>query len=584
MQIKEETELDVLFEEILYEGVHDKGIFKAVFLAGGPGSGKDYVLDNTLAGHGMTEINSDKAFEYLLDKEKLDKRMPDNEEEQRNVVREKAKSMTELRQRLALQGRNGLVINGTGDDFDKIKRIKEKLEALGYETSMMMVNTADEVSKQRNIDRGQRGGRTVPEDKRKEKWDAAQKSRPQFAELFKDNYAEFDNSEDLRSANPDVVKGKKDEMTTHFKNFQKFISKPPKNDIAKEWVASQLGNKDTLPTKSVAPETMHPSNKDSKATQEAKQLGLTYFGFGRWGKGGVITHHVVHGSLVANEVEKRGQTVVQVPQTKTIEKIKKVNEEFESFLNEESKVDLHPSKLMKDNNGKVRTFMIRRNAAKEAHTHNGVVHKAEKGYVVKIKENEDVKSNSQFSKNENESGRISKSGSSTRTSGASGRSFCEETSPRKKITLAEIRSRQTKINEIDGGIEPGLSMASSGENMSRGLDRSMVTTGVKYNRDPKKKTVKEGYGPWGKMTQDKLDKIAKAKKREEKEKGLMRRPGSTPQKSGVNYVAKVNKLSEVSVIKELTGDETGASIGDQKEGELKRVGINLKTFKAKKFI
>ena len=513
------------FESLLIEGVHDKGIFKAVFLAGGPGSGKDYVLDNTLAGHGMTEINSDKAFEYLLDKEKLDKRMPDNEEEQRNVVREKAKSMTELRQRLALQGRNGLVINGTGDDYDKIKRIKEKLEALGYETSMMMVNTADEVSKTRNVERGQRGGRTVPEDKRKEKWDAAQKARPQFAELFKDNYAEFDNSEDLRSANPDVVKGKKDEMTTHFKNFQKFISKPPTNDIAKEWVASQLGNKDTLPTKSVAPETMHPSNKDSKATQEAKQLGLTYFGFGRWGKGGVITHHVVHGSLVANEIEKRAQTVVQVPQTKTIEKIKKVNEEFESFLNEESKVDLHPRKLMKDNNGKVRTFMIRRNAAKEAHLHNGVVHKAEKGYVVKIKENEDVKSNSQFSKNENEGGRISESGSSTRTSGTSGRSFYEETGPRKKITLTEIRTRQKQINEIDGGIEPGLSMASSGENMSRGLDRSMVTTGVKYNRDPKKKTIKE-----------------------------------------------------------LTGDETTMSTGDKKEDELKKVGINLSSFKAKKFI
>jgi hypothetical protein len=529
MQVQEETELDVLFEEILYEGVHDKGIFKAVFLAGGPGSGKDYVLDNTLAGHGMTEINSDKAFEYLLDKEKLDKRMPDNEEEQRNVVREKAKSMTELRQRLALQGRNGLVINGTGDDFDKIKRIKEKLEALGYETSMMMVNTADEVSKTRNVERGQRGGRTVPEDKRKEKWDAAQKSRPQFAELFKDNYAEFDNSEDLRSANPDVVKGKKDEMTTHFKNFQKFISKPPKNDIAKEWVASQLGNKDTLPTKSVAPETMHPSNKDSKATQEAKQLGLTYFGFGRWGKGGVITHHVVHGSLVANEIEKRGQTVVQVPQTKTIEKIKKVNEEFESFLNEESKVDLHHSKLMKDNNGKVRTFMIRRNAAKEAHLHNGVVHKAEKGYVVKIKENEHVKSTSQFFKDENESGRISESGSSTRTntrtSGESGRSFYEETGSRKKITLAEIRTRQKEINEIDGGIEPGLSMASSGENFSRGLDRSMVTTGVKYSRDPKKKTIKE-----------------------------------------------------------LTGDETTMSTGDKKEDELKKVGINLSSFKAKKFV
>ena len=37
-------------------------------------------------------------------------------------------------------------------------------------------------------------------------------------------------------------------------------------------------------------------------------------------------------------------------------------------------------------------------------------------------------------------------------------------------------------------------------------------------------------------------------------------------------------------LEELTGDETGASIGDQKEGELKRIGINLKTFKAKKFV
>ena len=29
--------------DLLTEGVHDDGIFKAVFLAGGPGSGKSYV-------------------------------------------------------------------------------------------------------------------------------------------------------------------------------------------------------------------------------------------------------------------------------------------------------------------------------------------------------------------------------------------------------------------------------------------------------------------------------------------------------------------------------------------------------------
>ncbi len=77
-------------EEVLNEGVHDASIFKAVFLAGGPGSGKDYVLDNTLAGHGLTEINSDRALEFMMDKEGLDKKMPSSEEEKRNFVRGRA--------------------------------------------------------------------------------------------------------------------------------------------------------------------------------------------------------------------------------------------------------------------------------------------------------------------------------------------------------------------------------------------------------------------------------------------------------------------------------------------------------------
>ena len=55
--LENQIPVDDLFEELIVEGVHDKSIFKAVFLAGGPGSGKDYVLDNTLSGHGLTEID-----------------------------------------------------------------------------------------------------------------------------------------------------------------------------------------------------------------------------------------------------------------------------------------------------------------------------------------------------------------------------------------------------------------------------------------------------------------------------------------------------------------------------------------------
>jgi hypothetical protein len=307
MQVKESINEE--FETLLFEGVHDKAIFKVVFLAGGPGSGKDYVLDNTLAGHGMTEMNSDKALEVLMDKNGLDKTMPASEEEKRNIVRGKAKNLTELRQRLAILGRNGLIINGTGDDVEKVTKIKEKLEEVGYESSMVLVNTADEVSKQRNIERGQRGGRTVPESIRKEKWDGVQAGRPEFAKMFGDNYMEFDNSEDLRNAPPEVVKAKKDEMLQMYTKIREFVAKPPENPVAAAWVAMELQKKDTLPVpKDGAEQTPH---SDSGAAEEARKMGLKYYGFGRYGQNGVVTHRSVHDKLV--EVEKEPQKEPTVP-------------------------------------------------------------------------------------------------------------------------------------------------------------------------------------------------------------------------------------------------------------------------------
>ena len=528
--------LNVDFEHLLIEGVHDKGIFKAVFLAGGPGSGKDYVLDNTLAGHGLTEINSDKALEYLMDKEKLDKTMPDSEEKQRDVVRERAKSMTELRQRLALQGRNGLIINGTGDDAEKIKRIKDKLEKLGYDTSMIMVNTADEVSKQRNIERGMHGGRTVPEKIRKQKWDNVQASRPEFAKMFGNSYIEFDNSEDLRKAEPEVVKAKKEEMTSLFKTIQDFVAQKPSSENSKQWVANELEKKDTLPVKQGGAEKVPHQN--SKAADQAKKLGLSYYGFGRYGKNGEVTYRSVHDELV--QVQKQ-----KTPNTNLKECYSFSDSGALNLLllgNSIDEIDLDPVeegnklnkvKLMRDSNGKVRTFMLRRAAAKEAHQKNGTVMPYKNGYVIKInEENENVKQTMELVEQtgRTESGRISTNDSGSRisesrSSSSTGGSYSG--TARKKITLQEIRKQKEKvlIESIDRGIEPGLSMASSGENFSRGIDRDMATDGKKYNRDSKKK-----------------------------------------------------------IIKELTGDETTMSIGDKKEDELKKVGISLKTFKAKKFI
>ena len=59
------------FQKYITEGVYDPNIFKAFFLAGGPGSGKSWVSERTLSGIGLKVINSDNAFALALNKEKI---------------------------------------------------------------------------------------------------------------------------------------------------------------------------------------------------------------------------------------------------------------------------------------------------------------------------------------------------------------------------------------------------------------------------------------------------------------------------------------------------------------------------------
>ena len=61
----------------LQEGVYDPNIFKAFFLAGGPGSGKSYVVQRTTGGLGMKVVNPDTAFEKLLRDANLSLKMPE---------------------------------------------------------------------------------------------------------------------------------------------------------------------------------------------------------------------------------------------------------------------------------------------------------------------------------------------------------------------------------------------------------------------------------------------------------------------------------------------------------------------------
>ena len=59
------------FIQHLSEGLYDPGIFKAFFLAGGPGAGKTFVTSSAFSGSGLKVVNSDVAFERGLKKANL---------------------------------------------------------------------------------------------------------------------------------------------------------------------------------------------------------------------------------------------------------------------------------------------------------------------------------------------------------------------------------------------------------------------------------------------------------------------------------------------------------------------------------
>jgi len=147
-------------EQYLQEGVYDPGIFKAYFLAGGPGSGKSFVTSSAFAGLGLKLVNSDSVLTRKLEREGLSLKMPDSEKDQRDKLRDKAKVTVAAQLDLYIQGRLGCIMDGTARDYAKISRQQRLFKFLGYQTIMIFVNTSKEVALERNEKRA----RKVPVD------------------------------------------------------------------------------------------------------------------------------------------------------------------------------------------------------------------------------------------------------------------------------------------------------------------------------------------------------------------------------------------------------------------------------------
>ena len=224
----------------LDEGVFDPGIFKAIFLAGGPGSGKSYVAGKTTKGLGLKLINSDDTLEKLLRKHNVPldfATMSPDMTAKKDMLRGRAKELTfgqlkvkEFKGKGALDhyihGRLGLVIDGTGRDFDDIHRQASYLKKMGYDTYMIFVNTSEQVAQERNAARP----RKLKPEMVKQMWLAVQQNIGKFQSYFRpSNFIVVDNN-----------KAGEDIFNKVSKRIRKLVGKKVTNPIAQQWIAFQM--------------------------------------------------------------------------------------------------------------------------------------------------------------------------------------------------------------------------------------------------------------------------------------------------------------------------------------------------------
>ena len=213
----------------LQEGVYDPNIFKAIFLAGGPGSGKSYVVRRTTGGLGMKIVNSDDIYEKMLNDAGLDTTPEDIYSDQGQEIRVKAKAVTKRMQSNFLNGRLGLIIDGTGKDYDKIAKQVQGLRNIGYDCSMIFVNTSLDTAQERNKKRK----RTLPEDEVAIMWNEVQSNIGKFQRLFGgSNMIIVDNND----AGEDV-------FAKVWKRCMLLVKKKVTNHLAKKWINQELKKK-----------------------------------------------------------------------------------------------------------------------------------------------------------------------------------------------------------------------------------------------------------------------------------------------------------------------------------------------------
>ena len=197
----------------LFEGRYDQHIFKAVFMAGSPGSGKSTVAKKLFAGSGLRVVDVDK-FYYMYRNQNKD------------VDYEKFHSIAGRQIKNYLDGRLGMLLDGTARDLDKTRDMHQKLKDIGYETAMVFVNTDLDVAIERVLARMEQDGREVTPDVVKEVWETTRSNLGSLQKMFGNNFFIVDNTGEL-------------DISYTERQVRSFLNSPVRNEIARKFINAE---------------------------------------------------------------------------------------------------------------------------------------------------------------------------------------------------------------------------------------------------------------------------------------------------------------------------------------------------------
>jgi cytidylate kinase len=179
-----------------------QGAPKAIILAGAPGAGKSSIVGEIISDLGLKVLNIDVFFNKKLEDAgvSLDLKKADAEgrSEAGKAMAAAKKEYQELLQS-TIGTKANIVIDGTAASFNETKKLKEDLEAAGYDVMMVYVYAGLERALSQNEDRFERSkgkDRSLMPAIVLQTWAGVTRNFEPYLNLFGQNFTAVSTSED----------------------------------------------------------------------------------------------------------------------------------------------------------------------------------------------------------------------------------------------------------------------------------------------------------------------------------------------------------------------------------------------------